>query len=96
MLKGFTMDSKVIENLADSPQKIDDLLSLEEELTNAVDEDLSLQWNRSKKCVETNISQDNYDVEYSVIEHWAMHVGAKFLIDESNRRETEIKAYIYR
>jgi len=90
------MDSKVVENLGDYPQKLDDLQWLEDELVNAVDEELSLHWNRTKKCVETDISQDNYDVEYSVIEHWAMHVGAKFLMDESNRREAEIKAYIYR
>ncbi len=89
------MDSKIIANLRDFPQKLDDLAWLEEEFESVAEDEVSLNWNRTKKCVETQISQDNYDVHYLVLEYWALYVGAEFLILNSNHNENEMKAYIY-
>lgn len=89
------MDKSIMRNLSNFPQKIEDLLWLENELNEAIGEECRLGWNRSRKCVEHELLNDNYDVEYCVIEHWAQHVGAEFIMDESEK-DMASKAYIYR
>ncbi len=89
------MDSKIIAQLSAYPQKLDDLAWLEEEFESVADSEVLLNWNKTKKCVETQLTQENYDVHYLVLEYWAMYVGAEFLILNSTRNENEMKAYIY-
>ena len=89
------MQPLVIEHYSGFPQKLVDLKWLEEELHDVSLDDVDLNWNRMKKCVEHRFS-DEWEVEYSVLQHWADHVGAKFEITEDADPRGYFSAFIYR
>lgn len=89
------MQSTVVENLSGYPQKLADLQWLEEEFHDLNQDEADLCWNRKRKCVEHRFS-DDWEVEYTVLRHWAEHVGAAFEITEEAGPEGYYSAYIYR
>jgi len=89
------MQNTVVEHLSGYPQKLVDLQWLEDELHDVHQDEVILDWNRQKKCVEHKFS-DDWEVEYCVLEHWADHVGAKFDMTDDANKEGYFSAYIYR
>lgn len=89
------MQNKVVENLSGYPQKLIDLQWLEDELHDVNQDEVSLKWNRQRKCVEHCFSHD-WEVEYYVLEHWANHVGARFDMTDRENRDGYYSAFIYR
>ncbi len=89
------MQPLVIEQYSGYPQKLTDLQWLEEELHDVSLDDVDLDWNRRKKCVEHRFS-DDWEVEYTVLQHWADHVGAKFEITDEVSPKGYYSAFIYR
>lgn len=89
------MQPLVIEQYSGYPQKLTDLQWLEEELHDVSLDDVTLAWNRRKRCVEHRFS-DDWEVEYTVLRHWAEHVGAQFEITEDSDPTGYFSAYIYR
>ena len=88
------MQKQLVIKMSNNPQKLMDLQWLEEELQEVSDE-TNLIWNSQKRCVEHQFSDENYEVEYTVLEHWAHHVGANFKMNEAVNREGYCSAYIY-
>ena len=62
------MQNLVVENLSSHPQRLIDLQWLENELYDVNQDEVNLDWNRQKKCVEHQFS-DDWEVEYCVLEH---------------------------
>lgn len=88
------MHKRLIEQLSGFPQKLDHLQWLEEELHDVALDDVSLTWNQKLKCAEHRF-HDDWEVEYTVLQHWADHVGAKFNITDEVNNEGYYSAYIY-
>jgi len=88
------MTDRVVLHMSADPQKLIDLQWLEEELHDVIEDDLTLDWNQQHHCVEHQFSDEYYDLEYCILEHWAGHVGAEFKMAEN--REGAYSAYIYR
>lgn len=88
------MTNRVVSNMSGYPQKLIDLQWLEEELHDVIEDDLTLDWDQQHRCVIHQFSDDNYELEYCVLEHWADHVGARFQMQET--RDGACSAYIYR
>jgi len=89
------MQNVVVENLGGYPQKLVDLQWLENELHDINQDEVDLDWNKTRRCVEHQFS-DDWDVEYCVLEHWAGHVGARFDITEDINKNGYYSAFIYR
>jgi hypothetical protein len=89
------MQKIVVEQLSGYPQKLVDLQWLEDELHDLNQDEISLNWNRQRKCVEHRFSQD-WEVEYCVLEHWSEHVGARFDMTDDVDKKGYYCAYIYR
>lgn len=89
------MQSNVIEKLSGYPQKLVDLQWLEEELHDVIVDETDLEWNRQRRCVEHKFS-DDWEVEYTVLQHWAEHVGARFELTEDTTSDGYFHAFIYR
>lgn len=89
------MQPLVIEHYSGYPQKLVDLQWLEEELLDVSLGSVMLEWNRLKRCVEHRFN-DEWEVEYAVLRHWADHVGARFELTEEINRNGYFSAYIYR
>lgn len=89
------MQNLVVENLGGYPQKLIDLQWLEDELHDVNQDGVNFDWNRQKKCVEHQFS-DDWEVAYCILEHWASHVGAKFNITNDVNKNGFYSAFIYR
>ena len=89
------MQNVVVQHLSAYPQKLIDLQWLEDELHDVNQDELDFNWNKQKKCVEHQFS-DDWDIEYCVLEHWSEHVGAKFIITEDINKDGYYSAFIYR
>lgn len=89
------MQKRVVEHLSAYPQKLVDLQWLENELHDVNQDEVSLEWNQQRRCVEHKFSED-WEVEYCVLEHWAEHVGASFQMTEEANKEGYFSAFIYR
>ncbi len=88
------MQKILIEKLSSFPQKLVDLEWLEEELYDLNQDEVSLGWNRQKRCVEHRFSED-WEVEYTALQHWADHVGARFSITDEANNDGYYSAFIY-
>lgn len=88
------MHRQLIEKLSGFPQKLDKLQWLEEELYDVIQDDVTLTWNQQRKCVEHRFC-DDWDIEYTVLQHWADHVGARFNITDEVNNEGYYSAFIY-
>ena len=89
------MQNVVVENLSAYPQKLIDLQWLENELHDVNQDDVNLDWNKQRKCVEHRFS-DDWEVEYYVLEHWANHVGAQFKMTDDANKNGFYSAFIFR
>ncbi|WP_415395835.1 hypothetical protein [Sulfurimonas sp. CS5] len=89
------MQNVVVEHLGGYPQKLIDLQWLEDELQDVNQDEVGLDWNKQRKCVEHKFT-DDLEVEYYVLEHWADHVGAKFNITQEANKDGFFSAFIYR
>ena len=89
------MQHTVEQNLCGYPQKLIDLQWLENELYDVSQDEVNLDWNKQKKCVEHKFS-DDWEVEYCVLEHWAGHVGAEFNMTDYTNKDGFYSAFIYR
>ncbi len=88
------MHKQLIEKLSGFPQKLDKLQLLEEELHDVAMDEITLLWNQQYKCAEHRF-HDDWEVEYTVLQHWADHVGAKFNITDEANNEGYYQAFIY-
>ncbi len=88
------MQHTVIDNLYAFPQKLTELACLEEELHDVLMDDTDLSWNAQRRCVEHKFNDDP-DVEYTVLQHWAEHVGASFELTEDIGNDGYYHAFIY-
>ena len=88
------MHKKLIEKLSGFPRKLDNLQLLEEELHDVAMDDVSLFWNQQYKCAEHRFCED-WEIEYTVLQHWADHVGARFNITDEVNNEGYYSAFIY-
>ena len=88
------MHKVLIEKLSGYPDKLNKLQWLEDELHDVFDGEVSLEWNQSKKCAQYSFS-DDWEVEYTVLQHWADHVGGKFNITDEANNQGYYSAYIY-
>ncbi len=79
------MQSAVIQNLHNFPQKIIDLKWLESELHRIMADDSDLRWNSNKKCIEHDFKTE---AEYQLLHRWSEHVGADLEVHSQH-------AYIY-
>jgi len=89
------MHRSVIERMSGYPQKLVDLKLLEEELHTVIDDENVLVWNQKRRCVEHRFN-DEWEIEYQVLQHWADHVGADFEISEEAASDGYYHAFIYR
>ncbi len=79
------MQSTILQNFYDSPQKITDLKWLELELNQIAVDDFDLKYNTKKHCIEHNFQSEQ---EYQLLHKWSQHVGANLEVHAK-------RAYIY-
>lgn len=67
------MNTAVIQNYHDFPQKIVDLKWLELKLHRITANNFDLKWNTNKQCIEHDFQTEE---EYQILHRWSEHVGA--------------------
>lgn len=89
------MTQQIISQYKQHPLKIDELEFLENELKDVIENEYSFSWNAQRSCIEHHFNDDDFDLSYTVLSHWAEHSGARVDFNESMSDKGDVLAYIY-